>query len=76
LWFLIEYRQKDWPEQLAKVESMMNNKVYSITKVSSFLANYNRELRIEVDIRKNEKSLRESWSNIEKSTKRDKQINR
>ena len=54
----------------------MNNKVYSITKVSSFLANYNRELRIEVDIRKNEKSLRESWSNIEKSTKRDKQINR
>jgi len=65
------------------VEFVINNKVYSVTKVSSFLANYNRELRIRADIRRKEKiekltkfvekikkNSRESWSNIEKSTKR------
>ena len=30
----------------------MNNKVHTATKVSSFMANYKRELRIEGDIRK------------------------
>ena len=30
----------------------MNNKVYAVTKVSSFMANYGRELRMGGDIRK------------------------
>jgi len=41
-------------------EFIVNNKVYSATKVSLFMANYGRELRIEANIRKKEK--------IEKST--------
>jgi len=36
-------------------EFVVNEKVHSITKVSLFIANYGRELRIEVDIRKKEK---------------------
>ena len=31
---------------------MINNKAYSTTKVSPFRANYSRELRIEVDLRR------------------------
>jgi len=34
---------------------MVNNKVHSATKVSPFIVNYGRELRIRVDIRKKEK---------------------
>ena len=30
----------------------MNNKVHTVTKVLSFIANYSRELRIGVDIKK------------------------
>ena len=33
----------------------MNNKVHMATKVSSFIVNYGRELRMEGDIRKREK---------------------
>ena len=33
----------------------VNNKVHSATKISPFIANYSRELRMEVDIRKKEK---------------------
>ena len=44
--FFIDHRQKDWPEWLAPTEFMVNNKVYSTTKVSPFMANYGRELRI------------------------------
>ena len=33
----------------------MNNKVYSAIKVSLFMANYKRELRMKVDIRRKEK---------------------
>jgi len=36
-------------------EFAVNNKVYSTTKVSFFIANYGRELRTETDIRKKEK---------------------
>jgi len=32
-----------------------NNKIYSATKVSLFIANYERELRMETDIRRKEK---------------------
>ena len=31
---------------------MVNNKTYTATKISPFMVNYGRELRIEADIRK------------------------
>jgi len=52
LWFFIDHRQKDWPEWLASVEFAINNKVHSAMKVSSFMVNYRRELRMGADIRK------------------------
>ena len=36
-------------------EFAVNNKVHSMTKMSPFMANYRRELRMEVDIRKKRK---------------------
>jgi len=53
--FFIEHRQKDWPEWLASAEFAVNNKTHTATKVSSFMANYGRELRMRGDIRKKEK---------------------
>jgi len=50
--FFIEYRQKDWPEWLTSAELAVNNKAHTATKVSPFIANYGRELRIGGDIRK------------------------
>ena len=55
LQFFVDYRQKNWPEWLALAEFTINNKVHSTTKVSLFMANYGRELRIGGDIRKKEK---------------------
>ena len=55
LQFFIDHRQKDWLEWLALTEFTINNKVHSTTKVSSFIANYRRELRMGRDIRKKEK---------------------
>ena len=52
LQFFVDYRQKDWPEWLAIVEFVVNNKIHSATKVSLFIANCSRELRMEIDIRK------------------------
>jgi len=49
---IVDHRQKDWPEWLASAEFTVNNKIYSITKVSSFMANYGREVRMEGDIQK------------------------
>ena len=37
---------------MASAEFVINNKTYSTTKVSLFIANYGRELQIEVDIRR------------------------
>ena len=37
------------------VEFTVNNKTYSATKISLFMANYGRELRIEVDIKRKRK---------------------
>jgi len=51
----MDHRQKDWPEWLVSAEFVINNKVHSAMKVSPFIANYRRELRIEADIRKKEK---------------------
>jgi len=50
--FFVDHRQKDWPEWLASAEFAVNNKVHMATKVSSFMVNYGRELRMEGDIRK------------------------
>ena len=52
LQFFVDYRQKDYPEWLVLAEFAINNKVHSATKVSLFIANYGRELRIGADIRK------------------------
>ena len=51
----IDHRQKDWPEQLALAEFVVNNKVHSATKVLPFIVNYDRELRLGANIRKKEK---------------------
>ena len=50
--FFIDHRQKNWPEQLVLAEFAINNKTYSTTQVSPFIANYRRELRMEIDIRR------------------------
>ena len=42
----MEHQQKDWPEWLALAEFAVNNKAHTATKVSLFIANYERELRI------------------------------
>jgi len=48
----IDHRQKYWPEWLASAEFTINNKVHLAIKVSLFMVNYGRELRMEGDIRK------------------------
>jgi len=53
--FFVDHRQKDWLEWLASVEFAVNNKAHTTTKVSSFMANYGRELRMGSNIRKREK---------------------
>ena len=40
---------------MASAEFAVNNKVHTATKMSPFIANYRRELRMEGDIRKKEK---------------------
>ena len=54
--FFVEHRQKDWPEWLVSAEFAVNNKVHTAMKVSPFIANYGRELRMGGDIRKKGKS--------------------
>ena len=51
----MEHRQKDWPEWLASAEFTVNNKIHTATKMSLFIANYGRELRMGRDIRKKRK---------------------
>jgi len=43
------------------VEFVVKNKIHSVTKISLFMANYKRKLRMRVEIRKREK--------VEKMTK-------
>ena len=50
--FFIEHRQKDWPEWLVAAEFAVNNKIHTATKVSPFMANYGKELRMGGDIRR------------------------
>ena len=50
--FFVDHRQKDWPEWLASAKFAVNNKVHIATKVSPFMANYGRNLKMRGDIRK------------------------
>ena len=52
LWFFINHRQKNWLEWLVTVQFAINNKPHSVTKVSPFMVNYRRELKIGADIRR------------------------
>ena len=58
---VLYHRRKNWLKQLASAEFAVNNKVHLATKVSSFMANYGRELRMGADVRRRGK--------IEKTTK-------
>jgi len=53
--FFIDHKQKNWLEWLALAELTISNKIHSTTKVSPFIANYRRELKIEIDLRRKEK---------------------
>jgi len=78
--------QKNWHKWLAMAEFDINSKVYIETKISLFLANYERKLWMEADIRRkrkietitkfNEKGARGSKSNIEEDTGRDEATSR
>ena len=57
LQFFVDHRQKNWLELLVIAEFAVNNKIYSANKVSLFIANYERELRMETDIRRKEKVI-------------------
>jgi len=50
--FFVDHRQKDWPDWLALAEFVINNKAYSTTKMSPFMANYRRELRMGMNLRR------------------------
>ena len=50
--FFIDHRQKNWLEWLVSAEFAINNKTYLTTKISPFMANYKREMRMGVDLRK------------------------
>ena len=51
----VGYRQKNWPKWLVIAEFVVNNKMDSITKISLFMANYKKKLRIRADIRRKRK---------------------
>jgi len=50
--FFVDHRQKDWPKWLVLTEFVINNKTHLTTKVFPFMANYGRELRMGVDLRR------------------------
>jgi len=51
----VDYRQKDWPEWLVSAKFVINNKTHLKTKVSLLIANYGRELRMGINIKRKEK---------------------
>ena len=55
LQFFVNYRQKNWSEQLVTAKFAVHNKTYSAIKVTLFMANYSREISMGVDVRKKEK---------------------
>jgi len=52
----VNHRQNNWSEWLAKVEFAFNNKVHTVTKMSPFQVNYEKEPRMSFDIRKKRKN--------------------
>jgi len=50
--FFVDHRQKDWLEWLASADFVVNNKIHPATKVSPFMVNYGRELRMGANIRR------------------------
>ena len=57
--FFVDYKQKDWPKWLTSAEFSVNNKVYLVTKMSLFMANHSKKLRMEVDIKRKEKQKKQ-----------------
>jgi len=55
LWFFVDHKQKNWPEWLTIAKFTVNNKTHSVTKISLFMTNYRRELRMETNIKRKEK---------------------
>jgi len=55
LQFFVDYRQKNWPKWLVSIEFVVNNKTYLATKISLFMANYERVLKLGADIRRKRK---------------------
>ena len=55
LQFFVNYRQKNWPKWLVSIEFVVNNKTYLATKISLFMANYERVLKLGADIRRKRK---------------------
>ena len=53
--FFVDHMQKDWPEWLVSAEFAVNNRVHTAMKVSLFMANHGRELRMGGNIRKSGK---------------------
>jgi len=51
----MDHRQKDWLKWFVLAEFVVNNKAHSTTKVSPFMANYRRELKMGIYIRRKEK---------------------
>jgi len=54
----VNHRQNNWSEWLTMAEFAFNNKVYTVTKMSPFQANYGRKPRIGFDIRKKRKNVK------------------
>ena len=50
--FFVDHRQKNQLEWLVLVKFIVNNKIHLVIKVLLFMVNYDRELRMEVNIRK------------------------
>ena len=55
LQFFVDYRQKNQPKWLVIAKFVVNNKTHSVTNISSFIANYGRELKLRTDIKRKEK---------------------
>ncbi len=50
--FFMKYKQRDWPEWLATAEFAVNNKVHLVMRMSLFIVNYGKEMRMGADIRR------------------------
>ena len=70
--FFIEHRQKDWLEWMVAAEFAINNKVHTATKVSLFMANYGREMRMGGDIRRKGK-MESAMEFVERMKKKQRQ---